>query len=66
MSNVENQSLSVTEGKVFYGKLDWMIPQAVETVCCVEHGAMLNVAINKEGKIWRCPACNVGAFEPQW
>jgi hypothetical protein len=68
ISDVPNGAHSVSEDKVFYGLMDWMShePKALETVCCVKHGAMLNVAITKDGKIWRCPACNVGAFEKKW
>ena len=63
ISDVPNGAHSVSEGKVIYGWLGWMCAEVVDTVCCVEHGAMLNVAITATGKIWRCPACNVGAFE---
>lgn len=51
----------VSSGKVFFGKLPWMSNIAVETVCCVEHGAM-NL-VNKEKTIWRCLACNAGAYD---
>jgi len=62
ISDVPNGANSVSEGKVIYGKLSTN-PLALPTVSCIEHGAMLNVAIIEKGKIWRCPACNVGAFE---
>ncbi len=56
------QARSVTRGRVYHG-----FPASgggLPTVCCVEHGAMLCVAINAAGKLWRCPACNEGAFAP--
>jgi len=62
-AEVMNGTDSVSKGKVFYGKNDWMPDFALETVCCEEHGAMLCFPFSEEGRIWRCPTCNEGAFE---
>ena len=62
-SEVKNGLDNVSKGEVFFGKNDWMPEIAVPTVCCIEHGAMLNVAETEKGYIWRCPTCNRGAFE---
>jgi len=43
---------SVSEGKIFWTDNN--------LVTCKEHGACL--AVNKELTIWRCPACNEGAY----
>jgi len=71
-STVEDGAHSVSEGKVKEGYiatdehnrifecLNW-----VPTVYCISHGAILCVANNEKGKIWRCPACNEGAYEPK-
>lgn len=51
---------SVSRGVIYFG-----LPpsgQGLETVCCVIHGATLCVGRNEHGTIWRCPACNEGAF----
>jgi hypothetical protein len=57
------QTRSVTRDRAYCG-----VPHpyhgGLSTVCCREHGAMLCVAKNESGRIWRCPACNEGAFEP--
>lgn len=55
-------SCSVSEGKVFFGKLPWMTPFAVDTVCCREHGACNAMQNWGNGKLlWRCPTCHEGA-----
>jgi hypothetical protein len=59
---VPNGAKSVSAGLIYRG-----LPASgngLETVCCAAHGAVLCVASNDAGKIWRCPACNEGAF--QW
>jgi hypothetical protein len=60
---VPNGTRSVTEGRVFLGRNPDQ--GGLETVSCRDHGAMLCVAVNPAGKIWRCPACNEGAFAPE-
>lgn len=58
---------SVREGKVYYGHPKGiskaMLEISVETVCCIEHGAMLSMANWDKGTLWRCPTCNEGAIE---
>lgn len=61
-NNVANGSKSVSEGKVFWGKMDWMLKESIDCVCCVKHGACLCVAILDSGRLYRCEACNEGAY----
>lgn len=49
---VTNGIHSVSEGKIFWTDNNF--------VTCREHGACLCVSKNR--KIWRCPACNEGAY----
>lgn len=60
---VKNGLDNVSKKEVFFGKNDWMPKFAVKTVCCLKHGAMNVVAKTEKGQIWRCIACNRGAFE---
>lgn len=50
----------VSAGNVFFGRLPWMSDDALDTVCCAEHGAM-NL-VNPDKTIWRCLTCNAGAY----
>jgi hypothetical protein len=61
-AEAHEQALSVTRGRVLFGRIPGQ--GGLETVSCVDHGAMLCVAKNDSGRIWRCPACNEGAFAP--
>lgn len=63
-SNVSNGTKSVSEGKVFFGKLDWMYEQSVYCVCCINHGACLCVSIlnDSKGRLYRCEVCNEGVY----
>lgn len=60
---VPNGTTSITDGRIFWGRNEGQ--GGLDTVSCVEHGAVLCVAELREGgKLWRCPACNEGAFAP--
>lgn len=67
---VKNGLDSVSTGKVYYGicttkehnRGNWKC-QTLPTIVCKDHGAMLCVGVDEDGKIWRCPACNEGAYE---
>lgn len=62
-SSVPNGTDSVSKGLVFYGRNPDQ--GGLATVSCTRHGAILCVAVHPNGaKIWRCPACNEGAYEP--
>ena len=61
-ADAEARAHSVARGKVFYGRRPGQA--GLDTVSCAEHGATLCVAKNEAGKLWRCPTCNEGAFEP--
>lgn len=60
--SVPNGANSVSEGKVFFGKLDNQSSYAVESPQCKKHGALLCVAKTESGKIWRCEVCNEGCY----
>lgn len=60
-SEVKNGISSVSEDKVFWGKLE-SDKVGLDTVTCREHGACLCVAVTKQGRLYRCPTCNQGAF----
>ncbi len=61
---VPNGADSVSRGIIYFGTPRHG-PDGLVTVCCVNHGATLCVAKLREGgMIWRCPACNEGAFVP--
>lgn len=61
---VPNGADSVSRGIIYFGT-PRHAPDSLPTVCCVNHGATLCVAKLREGgMIWRCPACNEGAFIP--
>lgn len=49
---VKNGLTSVSEGKIFWTPHN--------KVTCKEHGACL--CLNMDRTIWRCPACNEGAY----
>lgn len=49
---VKNGLTSVSEGKIFWTNNN--------KVTCKEHGACL--CLNMDRTIWRCPACNEGAY----
>jgi hypothetical protein len=60
---VPNGATSVSDGLVFFGRN--ANQGGMDTVSCVEHGAILCVSrLNEGGKLWRCPACNDGAYAP--
>jgi hypothetical protein len=59
---VPNGTDSVTGKRVYFGQPRQASTMSIPTVCCADHGAMLCVAKNDAGKIWRCPTCNEGAF----
>ena len=50
--NVKNGLDSVSSGLVYWTDNN--------LVTCHRHGAML--CVNESRTIWRCPACNVGAY----
>ena len=71
---VTNGLDNVSKGEVYFGicrvsQYNGFREFTQPTIVCDDHGAMLCVALTKsdEGnmieKIWRCPACNKGAFE---
>ena len=60
---VTNGTKSVSERRIFFGKLGWMFPESVNCVCCIERGACLCVAVTDEGRIYRCEVCNEGAYQ---
>ncbi len=60
---VKNGIDDVSMGQVFFGRCEWMWEECLETVCCIEHGAMNPMTDDKDGRIWRCIICNRGAFE---
>lgn len=64
-SNAENGLNSVSQGLVYFGHPEGvsesLLRYSVETVCCIEHGAMLCMTTWKKGTLWRCPTCNEGA-----
>ncbi len=49
---VKNGQRSVSEGKIIWTEKN--------LVTCIKHGACL--CVNQQRTIWRCPACNEGAF----
>ena len=61
-NQVTNGSRSISERWVFYGKLGWMLTESVNTICCLDHGACLCVAITENGRIYRCEVCNEGCY----
>jgi len=64
-SGVKNGLISVSQGLVYFGHplriSKEMLKYSVETVCCIEHGAMNCVTTWKQGTLWRCIMCNEGA-----
>ena len=71
---VTNGLDNVSKGEIYFGicrvrQYNGFREFTEQTVVCDEHGAMLCVGINKSKddnmieKIWRCPACNRGAYE---
>lgn len=65
-SNAENGLDSVSQGLVYFGHPknigEGLIKYSVETVCCMNHGAMLCMAKWDKGTLWRCPTCNEGGL----
>lgn len=51
---VKNGAESVSLGKVIWTEKN--------KVTCMVHGAML--CVTEDRRIWRCPACNEGAYVP--
>ncbi|MEK6830110.1 MAG: hypothetical protein AABY15_08400 [Nanoarchaeota archaeon] len=66
--SVTNGLDNVSKGEVYFGicrvkQYNGFREFSQPTIVCDDHGAMLCVGINEYGKIWRCPACNRGAYE---
>jgi len=64
---VKNGVDSVSMGKIYFGHpieiSKELLKYSVETVCCIKHGAILQVAKTEQGTLWRCPACNEGCIK---
>ena len=64
---VKNGVNSVSMKQVYFGHpieiSGELLKYSVETICCIKHGAMLQVAKVEQGTLWRCPACNEGCIK---
>lgn len=63
-ATVPNGTDSVSTGRVFFGRNPDQ--GGMDTVSCRNHGATNCVAVLENGgRLWRCLACNEGAYEPR-
>ena len=60
--NTPNNNYSVSQKLVYFGLPKNSDKYAIESVCCVQHGAMLAVArLDDIRMLYRCEVCNNGA-----